>query len=267
MRHPASQVSFDLEAFDNLVKSQGVRVKHLRAMPDPRGLQSRGDYRREHPQGNSDGYIYKEAGTFIATFTSNDNAPVYEVDGQIDASNAYLTPPRYYEGTEEPVIIGIFDRFEICDIELRVVTSQLVECSNIGRDRLAFPATCIEHLIGADGFEYKAGTHFKLNSQGEVEWTSQTRPSVNTDLNKGEVYSVRYRYMPFFVVRRLLHEVRVAQVTDAQGVRKTERLPYSVQVARENVFRDTKRYSEAPIEDPRFQNLPSSGTIVGGRGT
>lgn len=268
MAHPTAQVSFDLEAFDNLIRSQGVRIGHFRCLPDPRGLESRGDYRRSSPFGNTDGMLFKHAGCFTATFTVNDNAPIYETEGQLDSSQAYMTPPRFYEDTQEPVIISVGDRFQLVDVELRVVTSQLMEASTIGRDRLTFPATCVEHLIGQDGFEYKESVHFKINSDGDIEWISQTRPGKNLDTNKGEVYSIRYRYIPYFVVRRLMHEIRIVQITDDLGVRRSERLPYQVQVARENVFRDIRNISDAPVQDPRFQDVPDSGTIVrGSRGT
>jgi hypothetical protein len=121
---------------------------------------------------------------------------------------------------------------------------------------------CVEHLIGQDSFEYKENVHFKIDPNGDIEWISQTRPGRNTDNNKGEVYSIRYRYIPYFVVRRLMHEIRVAQVTDSLGQRRVERLPYRVQVARENVYRDTKVTSDSPEIDPRFQDIPDSGTII-----
>jgi hypothetical protein len=262
---PLNSVSFDFSAIDNLIRSQGVKLKHLRALPDPRGLTSRGDYRREHSEGNSDGLIFREAGCFYATFTSNDKMPLYEVEGEIDASTAYVTPPTAYEGTQEPIIINVFDRFEIQDIELRVVTTQLVETNATGRDRLSFPAICVEHLIGNDGYEYKEGMHFKINAEGEVEWISQTRPGIDVSLNKGEIYSIRYRYVPYFVARRLIHEVRVSQYTDPNtGIRTVRRLPYQIQISRENVFRDTRRSSDAPFSDPRFQDVPDDGNIVGG---
>jgi len=269
MNFPTSQVSFDIKAFDNIIRSQGVKVKHYRAILDPRGLNSQGEIRRDIPVGNSDGNLFKIAGCFTATFQVNDNAPMYEVQGQIDASQAMMTPPTTYDNSDEPVLIKIGDRFEYQDIELRVVTDQYVEASSIGREKLAFKATCVEELIGSDGYEYKENVHFKINAEGEIEWISQTRPGINTDLNRGEVYSIRYRYIPYFVVRRLIHEVRVVQVTDPDtGVRRNERLPYQVQVARENVFRDTKVTSNAPVQDPRFEDITDSGTIVrGSRGT
>lgn len=265
IKHPVNHVSFDSAAFNNLLKANGVRVKHFKAIPDPRGLSDYGSNRTDRPVGNSNGYIYKEVGCFTAVLQSNSKTPIYEVEGQLDPSSAIMTPPQYYEGEEKkPIIIDVWDRFELQDIEVRVETSELVESTTIGRDNLRFPATCVEYLIGSDGFEYQNGVHYVINPQGQIEWKGQIRPRYNTDLNKGEIYSVRYRYIPYYVARRLLHEIRVSQITDmATGERYVERLPYQVHVARENVFRDTMNTSEGIAEDPRFKDVPSNGNIFG----
>lgn len=263
MKFPSSQISFDLPAWDNLIRTQGIRIKHLRAVPDPRGLHDRGDNRRDYTVSNSNGYLYLEAGTFTGVFASNDKSAQFETEGILDASSVLITPPRFYDNCpDKPILLNLMDRFEIQDIEVRVVATQLMEATAVGRERLAFPATCVEHLVGNDGFEYVEGTHFEINTQGEIQWISQTRPGVNPQTLKGNIYSIRYRYIPFFVVKQLLHEVRVAQVTDSTGARYAQRLPYQVQCTRENNYRDQVRNPNESYQDPRLDDLPDSNTIT-----
>lgn len=258
-----TQMSFDVEAFNQMLQSQGVRLEHFRAIPDPRALASRGDVRHTDPIGNIDGYIYKCAGVFTGLFLSNANGPQTEIEGIMDASSAYITPPQFYDDSEEPIIIANFDRFFLKDVEARVIADQFVEATEFGVDRLAFPALCVEHLIGPDGFEYKENVDFKLQN-GDIRWISQKRPGMNVNTGVGEVYGIRYRYQPSFVVRRLLHEIRVSNVTDiTTGERFTQRMPYQVQVARENVLRDVRRTSNQVVPDPRYADMPDSGGLYG----
>ena len=264
LKFPEQSISFDYDAFDNLIESQGVRIRHMKAIPDPRFLQNRGEIRRSQPVSNTDQYIYKPAGCFVGTFYANDKLEDFQVEGYIDQSQSILTPPRTYENSDEPIIINIGDRFEIEDIELRVEVSQLVEASGIGVDRLAFPAVCVQYLIGSDAFEYQEGVHYKLNKYGEIQWITQKRPGTDVNTGKGEIYSIRYRYVPYFVARRLIHEIRIAQRTDPMtGQRFSERLPYRVQCGREQIFRDKRAISDADHVDPRFQDIPSSGGLYG----
>jgi len=274
--HPPHHISFDLGAFDRLIASQGVRVRHLKAIPDPRALVSQGDYRRNENVADTDGNIYKDAGFFTTTFLANDKTPDMLVEGELDASQAVMSPPRFYDSDpQKRVTIDLWDRFEIMDIELLVTAKHLMTTTKTGYDRLRWPAKTVEYLIGSDGYEYKEGTHFQLKN-GNIKWISQKRPQWNLETGIGEAYSIRYLYVPYFVVRRFIHEIRVAQVTNPQTQQRyVERLPYQVQVARENIFRDKMRPSEGgPVQDPRYTNIPAvpgswspGGSGGGGIGT
>ena len=160
-----------------------------------------------------------------------------------------------------------WDRFYIKDVEVRVINFQYMEASRTGVDRLQYPATTVEHLVDADGVEYKEGINFNINPDGNVEWIGQKRPGYDPERGKGKVYAIRYRYVPFFVVVRLIHEIRVSQVTDpANYQRYLERMPYSVQVAREHVFEDTNNDPEIPVIDQRFQTAPDPSGAMGPMG-
>jgi hypothetical protein len=262
---PENQISFDPDAFDNLIRSQGVKLVHYKAVPDPRGMTSRGDTHdslgiRE----SSDGFIYKEAGCLQVFFQNNPNSSGVNERGMLEVSSAYITLPRTYENSEDPVIVDVFDRFFLKDIEIRVSAKQYIEASDTGTDRLQFPATCVEYLVDANGVWYREGVEFKIDPEGNICWISQIRPGFNAKTGRGTVYSIRYRYTPFFVVDHLVHEIRVAQVTNqATFDRSLERMPYQVFVMREKVFQDRNRSKQKTIQSPRLQQAPPTGGTLG----
>lgn len=259
-----TQVSFDKNAFSELVQSQGVRLTHLRAIPSPLGMANRGDM---HAVGSiresTDSFIYKEAGCCTALFTSNSSQHSVDQLGDIAFSTAYLTLPDYYENGD-PILVSAWDRFYFKDVELRVIHTQYMEYNQKGIDKLQYPATCVEHLIDADNKEYKEGVDFKITTEGDIYWVGQNRPGVNANSQSGKVYSIRYRYVPFFIVDSILHEIRVAQVTNPMtGERFLERFPYQVRVMREIVFHDRNKEKNRPVSDPRYQVSEDTSGIIG----
>lgn len=258
-----AQVSFDAEEFDHLIKTHGIKIIHQRALPDPRGMASRGDNRDAlnlRPR-DSDGYIYKNVGELYAWFHNNTKDTRMEDLGDLAFSSAYITVTRYYDGTTEPVTLTAWDRFYLSDIEVYVCSLQYMEASSTGIDRLQFPATKIIDLIDANGQEYSQDKDFILTEEGWIKWTGQRRPGYNPSLGKETVYSVRYHYTPFFIVDKILHEIRVTNVTDPITRKRTlERMPYEVLVMRENLFMDKNRTD--PLrpysgDDPRLQPAPN----------
>ena len=276
MKATQNQVSFTPGAHDFMIRSHGIRLVHLRAIPDPRGMTSKGDNHAVGGGGqrSQDGFIYKEVGILRAFFSNNSDNVTQESVGQMVGAAAYLTLPEFYESEsgdslKDPVLVHPYDKFYLKDIETRVVTHEFVEANSIGIDRLAYPATCVEHLIDSDGIEYCEGIHFKItNGNGEeggnIEWISQKRPGWNVHIGKGKIYSIRYRYTPFFIVNRIIHEIRVAHITDlANNNREVRRMPYEVQILREFVFKDRNRDVNRIDYDPRYENAPPSGGMLG----
>lgn len=270
---PSEQISFDREGFDEMIRSQGVRLVHYRAIPDPTGMLTRGD---GHPSGaehgvvgpgGSDQYLYQEGGILQAFFQSNSTSEPLDVQGVISTSSAYITLPSTYEKTSEnsesePVIVSDQDRFYLKDIEVRVVAKQFVEASVTGVDRLQYPATSVEYLVDSRGVRYCQGEDFILREDGTIYWTGQKQPGQDPGTGRGVVYSVRYRYVPFFIVARIIHEIRVAQVTDMMTFeRSLERMPYQVYAVREKVYRDLNRLQNAEA-GPRAQPVPANSTLL-----
>lgn len=263
------QQSFDPEAFDHQIQSHGVRFKHMKAVPDPSGKTSRGDMIAVNKpnSANSDGFIYVEAGIVVATMSSNSSNTSIEEIGTFDHAVCYITMARNYEDNGEVIMVNEHDKFEPCDVELKVVGTQLLESSPTGVDRLNFPAYCIEYVIGSDGKQYKQGVDFELTSDGYVKWLNQNRPAWDETREIGQVIGVRYRYLAYFIVNRLIHEIRLALVTDPRTQkREVIRMPYQVELARENIFKDLNRSKETiGTSDPRFNNAPSVGGNLGSK--
>lgn len=260
------QISFDKHAFKQAIHAQGIKVTHHRAIPDPTGMQTRGDIHAVNaPNRSSDGYIYLEAGMANVFFSNNSNSVNLSQNAVMSNSTAYITLPETYDDKPEiPFLVAPWDRFYLADIEVRVVTSQFLESNSTGIDRAQFPITYVEHLIDANGIKYEEGTHFCLTEDGNIKWLTQNRPGWNQEIGRGTVYSIRYRYTPYFIVNRLIHEIRVSPITDRASMqRSVERMPYQVEVVRENVFHDTNKDPNAPKDDPRYEDVPSSGGNLG----
>lgn len=270
------QVSFDLPAFREFVQSQGIRVIHYRAVPDPTGMTSRGDSRAVDGESkrSSDGFIYEEVGTMQVLFYSNGSSENFVKEGAIEYATAYMTLPDIYEKERDtdpdcPVLVMPWDRFFVKDVEVRVLARQYIETNSTGIDRLQFPATCVESLRDANGASYTEGQDFSITDEGHIKWLTQRRPGWNPDLGRGTVYGIRYRYTPFFVCSKIIHEIRVAQVTNPSTLeRRVERFPYQIEVVRENVFHDVNAAEKDlnPSDDTRFQAGPPSGGMLGPTG-
>lgn len=258
------QISFDIDAFDSFIQSQGIWVTHWRAIPDPRGMASVGDNRdvldiRPH---NSDGFIYKESGKMQVLFSANSKSVKPEDLGEIAFSTAYMTMPRFYADNGKDVVLHTWDKLYLNDIEIKVSLTQFVESDKKGIDRLRHPAVSVSDLIDANGVTYEEDQDFKLSEEGHIVWLGQKRPGWNATIGKGVVYSIRYMYTPYFIVDRLLHEIRVSQATKSSGYdfkRYLERMPYQTQVIRENAFLSSRDPGDDPSKNSRKIQAPDIG--------
>jgi hypothetical protein len=257
-------ISFDPEAFDDFIRSQGIRVVHYKAIPDPTGMISKSDvYASNSTKSNSDGFLYQKAGTCQVLFSNNNKTYNLLSEGASSLASAFITPPRFYDdGTE--VSITVYDRLYLSDIEIKVVAFHFVEANTNGIDRLQYPAVKVEYLVDANGVQYKQDVDFCITEDGYIKWLHQKRPGWNITANRGTVYSIRYLYTPFFVAQEAVHEIRIAQVSDPVTFdRNVVRMPFAIRVMRENVFKDENRDPNRPIDTQRYQDAPSAGGALG----
>jgi hypothetical protein len=242
-------VSFDPDAFDVALRAHGVKLVHYRALQCPVGMIDRYDSRRVHEDhaGCSNGFLYRKAGTVTCLFTGNDNHRDQNDLGLLDGSTVQVTAPRTYDDSDEEVQIAVFDRLYLFEENVTVPHWQLVEAHVTGRDKLSFPVAKVTDLVDTHGKSYGVADYAVEN--GVVVWKGD-RPGFDAEAGKGEVYSIRYLYRPFFYCARVLHQVRVAQVED-QLQRKAIRMPQSFVLQRENVFLKEEKDDRAP--DPNSQ--------------
>lgn len=259
---PQVAVSFDLEAFDNLVRNHGVRFKHYRAMRCPIGMTDMYDIRRAHEShpGCSNGFIYEYVGDVTCTFLSNNDKNRQVAEGQIDGSDVQVSAPRFYDNKpDEPVHVVPFDRFYLDDSNILVVNWQLFEHNVSGIDKLKYPVVMVETLVDANGRKYRIGD-FDIQD-GRLVWNGD-RPGFDPTAMKGVVCSVRYRYQPYWYVNRMIHEVRVAQVNDPiTGERRPFRTGQLFSLQREYIFENQQADLESPDADPRSIRAPGDVTF------
>jgi len=245
---PNSQVSFDIEAFDDAIRSHGVLFTHWRAMRCPVGLVDPYDPRRPHDDhsGCSNGYLYTTAGNVTALFVGNSmETTIAPEAGVLDAASAQITIPRFYDGSSTPVHVAPFDRLYLSNPEILVPNWQTFRHSGTARDKLSFPAEEVQDLVDSFGRRYQQGVDFEVRG-GVIHWGANT-PGMDATSGKGLVCSVRYNYRPYWYIKRLLHEIRVTQADDQKtGRRVLTRMPQAALLQREYVFEKEANDPEAP---------------------
>jgi hypothetical protein len=271
---PTTQtVSYDIDGFNDLLRSHGITFIHYKAIRCPVGLQEKYDTRRSHGDhsGCSNGFIYSSAGEITGFFSSNRMESKLIDQGVLDDSTAIVSLPTNYDGTNDPVFIVPYDRFFIKDMPASVSNWELVQYSGSGIDRLQFQALSMsDNIVDARGNVYFLNQDFQL-FDGQIKWIPGGQaPGWNVELNKGVVYSVRYQYQPFFYVIRLLHEIRVARVDNFLGGPNPDnsnaplaRLPYQVVLQREYVFTGSSENDPETlsINNPRQGQSPQNGAL------
>jgi hypothetical protein len=257
---PNAAISFDVDAFDAALRSQGVTFIHWRAMRCPVGMVDEHDSRRPHEDhsGCSNGFIYSMGGEITCLFTGNSTQSVMAEVGVMDGSTVSVTFPRYYDGTETPVYVAPFDRLYLAEESVVVPDWQLFRHNPSGVDKLNFPVVSVQDLVDSQNRRYSLGD-FEVRD-GRLVWVGN-RPGVDPETGRGLVCSVRYTYRPYWYVRQLIHEVRVSQVENPYtGVRQVQRMPQAALLQREYVFEGSSTDTPSEVsDDPRDAKVPEVG--------
>lgn len=249
---------FDVAQFDKSIRSHGIRFTHWRAQDCPVGMIDKHDER--HPNddhsGCSRGQIFTLAGTVTGMFTGSGAKVDQQGFGTMDGSTVMVTLPTRYDDSNEEVHVLNFDRLYVDD-GILVPKTQLVEAHIVGRDRLDFPVEKVIDIIDANGKRY--GQDAFTVEGGQIVWGVGRGPSFNAELNAGTIYSCRYLYRPYWIVQRLVHQVRLATVT-VPGGKETVRMPSQFLLQREQVFMNEAKDAQAPDpESPRQVRGPKEG--------
>lgn len=275
MAFNAISPTFDPDAFDNAIEDQGIPLVHYRALPCPVGLLDMNDPRKAHTDhsGCSNGFLYKKAGVVSCIFMGQNTRNQQVDNGMMLQGTARVTPNRFYtvpnDGQSpvvphgEEVILSPFDRLYLDDVEAYAINWQLFEHNESGLDRLQYPVLKVEHLVDADGKEYVEGTDFAVDQNGQIKWIDERPGYEIADTGpRGKVCSIRYRFKPFWYVKYLEHEIRVAKTAEAFGARETTRMPFAAVIQREIQFENEQKDVGAP--DPfslRQVKAPSYGSF------
>jgi hypothetical protein len=155
------------------------------------------------------GFLYYGKREFYGVIMGNDNNRQYQMNGTWDVSTAQiLVPNKYADGTQFD--IQLFDQVEVPDFSVRYY--QLVEHSQLGFDKLHFPAVSVDKIIDANEREYYPGRDFAVNDKGYIQWIpGGDRPGYNLDIDRGTVYSINYYTKASFTIISLPHQLRVTQ--------------------------------------------------------
>lgn len=215
---PVQALTIDVDAQDYIVSTQGILYNHYLAMECPLGIVDRFDPRAEHVEHDTcqGGLIYKLAGKVFATSTSNSSDKTLRTQGEIDASTQMFTFRRGYEDCDCAVTVGVYDKLEYAEEPPYIVQRQRIQYnSKTNIDRLQFPAIKIQILMDSEGISYNEGSDYILTN-GNIVWIGN-RPKVNPDTGRGGVYQVRYLYRPYWIVKSITKDIRVARQNNDDG--------------------------------------------------
>jgi len=256
---PSVDVAFDIEAFNEIIRSQGVKLVHYRAMRCPVGMTQMDDIRRPHPhhEGCFNGFMYEKVGCITALFTSNNKKKSLEDVGFVDFSSVQSTFPQNYDESEEKFVVAPFDRFYLDESETKVVMWQLFQHHESGLDRMKYPVECVHGpIVDARGEKYHENQDFTVKN-GVIQWGSR-RPGSEVDTgpgggngfgtDTGVVCSIRYTYKPYWYVGTIPHEIRVAQVQDGFD-RKAVRAPQMCVLHREYTSQTIEQQAEVSASE------------------
>jgi hypothetical protein len=257
---PNEAVTLDATAFDNLVHNQGVRFVHYRAMKCPVGLTSPDDIRRTHADhsGCSNGFVYVAKGRVTSLFLGN-HTELRKFDAGIaDGSSVVVTFPRFYDETESRILVRPYDRFYLEEEGVTTGTWDVMKRRADGHnDRPRFPAVRVHEILDSNG-RWWDSTAFDI-VDGDIRWKDLKGPP------PGTVYTAWYEYKPYWLVDKLVHEIRVIPVADYMDANKVgmERLSFGAVLVREYVHRDQAVDDQAP--QSTRQQLPPEEDEFGSR--
>lgn len=255
---PYEKVTIDAVSQEAFLKDGGPTFVHYKALPCPVGMIEKESIRSPHGEHNdcSNGFIYEPAGEFNAPFTSN-SAQLQLTDmGILDGSTALVTLPRFYNDTQKQIYVNPYDKLYIKDNVVLSTYSEKVDASLTGVDKLTFPVESVEVVIDSNRKKYVQGTHFEIIN-GLIVW-GPDRPGYDPLTEKGVVYAIRYLYVPYYYVSRLLHEIRIIATSDLAGNLQQIRGPYQISIVREKFFAK-KQPVEGQPSTPDTVSSPSTG--------
>ena len=193
----------NVDKLDQLVKDLGVRVRLYKStlIPNMTSLESM-DQDLNSSVGNNNMIDFDPTET-IAMFQQQDLMEQFKVHGTFHLDEVLVS---FLSGQT----LAPFAKIEILDFEedfYELVQRQ--EGTDI--DNLKYAATCSIGVFTAttNSIErYYEGTDYKINQDGNIEWTGSHRPAAR------QIYSIYYRYHPIYRAVKAVHRDRFSQFND-----------------------------------------------------
>lgn len=253
-------VNFDAPQFDKTIRQHGVLFQHWRAQRCPVGMVDRYDDR--HPDGDhsgcSRGFLMTSAGPIKGLFLSSGSKLNQQDLGLWDDSTVMCSLATTYEDSLEEVHVAEYDRLYVDD-GIVVPYWQTAEAHITGRDRLEHPVVKVIDLVDARGKRYGSTDYTIVD--GQISWNPGCGPGVNPELNVGIIFSVRYLYRPYWIIKRFIHQVRLVSIQGMEG-QSMIRAPQQVVLQRENVSMNEANDDKSPIPNSTRQvRSPRSGSF------
>lgn len=259
---PSIGPAVDSVAFEEAIRSNGLKLVHYSALKCPVGLVALGDSRRpDHDhEGCSNGFIYTKTGCISALFQGNNNSAQSKDVGLVDGGTAVATFATAYNELDLSFYPSVYDRFYIEDC-VPVATWEMFQTNLTGRDRTLFPIHEVVYLMDSDGRRYTVGSDFNIVN-GAIVWIGSNRPGLNVNTGQGVICSIRYLYRPYWYAESFTHEIRIAQTVNFDGTRTAKRMPQQLVLKREYFFRNEQKDDEAKDATSLRQNLsPQDGSF------
>ena len=264
IQFPKNQsVAFDVQAFNNAIMAQGLSFVHYRGMKSPLGLVDKYDARAPNEEviKTENGLVYTRAGSLRGFCLSNTKEVRATTGGMLDSSTAQFTPLTHYLDTGRRIFLAPGDRLIMDERNALVNRSEVLECSPIGIDRPKFPVLEVLDCMDSMGNRYEQDTDFTVDDTGLIHW-GERRPLQDVQSGKGGIYSIRYVYRPYWVVVRLMHELRMLQTQNPMtGEHGSTQGPQLALVQREFVFEnssaesDSRQSMESPAELAKIKGV------------
>ena len=199
--------------------------------------------------------VYTKAGELMGICLSNTKEVRATTGGMVDSSTAQFTPLTRYLDTGKRVFLAPGDRLIMDESNALVSRSEVLECCPTGIDRPKFHVVEVLDCMDAMGNRYEQGADFQVDDTGLIRW-DERRPLQDVQSGMGGIYTIRYVYRPYWVVVRLMHELRMIQKQNPMtGERGSVQGPQLALVQREFVFEN----ESAGSESRESQEAPADG--------
>ena len=250
-----NNVFFNKKDIASAIKAHGVSLVHYAAMPCPVGrIDPYDTLRRPHEDhsGCYSGFLYNKVGTVTGLFTHNTNNIQWVEQGIYSGAPVTLTLERAYDEGGE-VMVSIFDRFYLNEENIKDIHWELRQWSGGPIDKVRFQIASVIKLVDSRDVCYVQDVDFTVQN-GSIHWINS--PGLDPDTGKGRVYSISYRYHPYYVITGIPHEIRILTEPDSDSPngKRVSRSWYEVQVVRETISRtaDPDPKSKAPSDRKEF---------------